>query len=47
MVTVLQRLDEYSLKANWEKCKFLRSFVEYLGHVILSEGLHQSPKKDA
>ena len=45
LVAVLKRLGEYGLKANREKCKFLRSFVEYLGHVISAEGLQQSPKK--
>ena len=45
LATVLERLEEYGLKANREKCKFLRSSVEYLGHVISAEGLHQSPKK--
>ena len=45
LVAVLKRLEEYGLKANQEKCKFLRSSVEYLGHVISAEGLHQSPKK--
>ena len=42
---VLQRLEEYGLKANKEKCKFLRDSVEYLGHVISAEGLRQSPRK--
>lgn len=45
LVAVLKKLVEFGLKANREKCKFLRSFVEYLGHVISAEGLHQSPKK--
>ena len=45
LVSVLKRLEEYGLKANREKCKFLRSFVEYLGHVISAEGLQQSPEK--
>ena len=43
-VAVLKRLEEYGLKANQEKCKFLRSFVEYLGHVI-SAGWHRSFEK--
>ena len=42
---VLGRLEEHGLKANREKCKFLQNSVEYLGHVITAEGLHQSPKK--
>ena len=45
LATVLERLEEYGLKANREKCKFLRSSVQYLGHLISAEGLHQSPKK--
>ena len=45
LATVLKKLEEYGLKANREKCKFLRSSVEYLGHVISAEGLQQSPKK--
>ena len=40
---VLGRLEEHGL--NREKCKFLQNSVEYLGHVITAEGLHQSPKK--
>ena len=45
LATVLKRLEEYGLKAKREKCKFFRSSLEYLGHVISAEGLHQSPKK--
>ena len=42
---VLQRLEEYGLKANQAKCKFLQDSVEYLGHVISAAGLQQSPAK--
>ena len=42
---MLKRPKEYGLKANQEKCKFLRSFVEHLGHAISAEGWHQSPEK--
>ena len=45
LLAVLKRLDECGLKANRERCKFLRSFVEHLGHVPSSKGLHQSPNK--
>ena len=44
-MAALKRLEEYGLKANREKCKFLRSFMGYLGHVISAEGWHQSPEK--
>ena len=42
---VLGRLEEYGLKANKDKCKFLQNSVEYLGPVITAEALHQSLKK--
>lgn len=42
---VLQRLEEYGLKVNQEKSKFLQDSVEYLGHVISAKGLHQAPSK--
>ena len=29
-MALLKRLEEYGLEVNQEKCKFLRSFVEYL-----------------
>ena len=44
-MAVLKRFEEYGLKVNQEKSKFLRSFVEYLGHVISAEGWHRSPEK--
>ena len=42
LAAVLKRPEEYNLRANWEICNFLRSTVEYLGHVISTylEGLH-------
>jgi hypothetical protein len=41
----LQRLEEYGLRVRNDKCKFFRPFVEYLGHVIDSSGLHKVPSK--
>ena len=41
----LQRLEEYGLRVQKDKCKFFRSSVEYLGHVIDSSGLHKAPSK--
>ena len=42
LAAVLKRPEEYNLRANWEICNFLRSAVEYLGHIISTylEGLH-------
>ena len=42
---VLSRLQEYGIRVNTAKCVFLQNSVEYLGHIIDSEGLHTSPKK--
>ena len=42
---VLSRLQEYGIRVNASKCRFLQNSVEYLGHVIDSEGLHTSTKK--
>jgi archaellum component FlaC len=42
---VFERLKMNDLRINREKCKFFQSKIEYLGHVIDSEGLHKSDKK--
>lgn len=42
---VLQRLQEYGLKANLEKCEFFQEKLMYCGHVISQEGLQKSPEK--
>ena len=41
---VLKRLQEVSLKLKPSKCKFVRSEVEYLGHLITREGLRVNPR---
>ena len=41
----LQRLEEYGLRVRKSKCEFFQPTVEYLGHVIDSEGLHNIPSK--
>lgn len=38
----LQRLEEYGLRS---KCECFQGSVEYLGHVIVSAGLHKAPSK--
>ncbi|XP_028656990.1 uncharacterized protein K02A2.6-like [Erpetoichthys calabaricus] len=42
---VLTRLLEFGLKANKSKCQFFRDSLEYCGHIIDKNGLHQSPDK--
>ena len=41
---VIHRLREVGLKVNPGKCQFIRSEVEYLGHVITPEGLRPNSK---
>ena len=41
---VLQRIVDTSLKLQPKKCHFMRSEVEYLGHVITPSGLKTNPK---
>ncbi len=42
---VLQRLKQHGLRANKSKCAFLQPSVEYLGHVIDSNGVRASDSK--
>ena len=42
---VLERLQQYGLKANVEKCAFLKNQVHYLGHKIDANGLHKTDEK--
>lgn len=42
---VFQRLQEYNLKLNPKKCKFFKTKVTYLGHVVSSEGIQTDPSK--
>ena len=42
---VLQRLQERGIRVKKEKCAFLQSSVEYLGHRIDEQGLHTAESK--
>lgn len=42
---VLARLNKYNLKLNPEKCKFLKTKVTYLGHLITDKGVTTDPSK--
>jgi hypothetical protein len=42
---VMTRLENHGLRLKVSKCAFLQQRVEYLGHVIDSDGLHPTPSK--
>lgn len=42
---VLSRLEKYNVKVKKAKCKFMTDTVEYLGHIVDSEGLHPTEEK--
>ena len=42
---VLARLEAAGLRLKQEKCAFMLSSVDYLGHVISAEGLSPNPEK--
>jgi hypothetical protein len=44
---VLQKLRHYGLYANGKKCDFLKSELEFLGHIIGKDGIKVDPKKTA
>ena len=42
---VLQKFTEAGLKLNLPKCKFFRSRIEFLGHVVDKDGIHTTNDK--
>lgn len=44
---VFKRLRRFGLKANRDKCVFVRNEVKYLGHFITPEGIKPDPSKVA
>ena len=42
---VFERLSNAGLKLNLQKCKFFRSRIEFLGHVVDHNGIHTSDAK--
>ena len=42
---VLKRVQDAGLRLNRDKCFFLRSSIEYLGHVIDKDGIHPTQEK--
>jgi len=44
LTRVMKRIREVGLKVNPSKFQFIRKEVEYLGHVIIPEGLQPNEK---
>lgn len=42
---ILQTLKDANLKIQCDKCEFLRKEVEFLGHVVTTEGVRPNPRK--
>lgn len=42
---VLRRLDRHNIRLRKDKCKFLQSRVEYMGHLLDHEGIHPTEAK--
>ena len=42
---VLKRLNLHNIRIHKEKCVFLASSVDFLGHCIDEQGLHPLPRK--
>lgn len=42
---IFKRLNEFNLKVQLDKCKFLTKYTEFLGHIITPEGITPNPEK--
>ena len=42
---VLQKLQDYGLRANLDKCRFFQDRIEFCGHAIDKNGLHETDSK--
>ena len=40
---IFQRLREAGLNLKWSKCSFMKLHIEYLGHLILENGVEPMP----
>jgi hypothetical protein len=45
VVQFLHLLSEHNFFLKWSKCSFGASEVEYLGHIVIKDGVHVVPKK--
>jgi len=44
-VKFFQKLRQFNLKIEPDKCEFLKTELNYLGHVVTSEGVKLDPEK--
>ena len=42
---VFSHLEKHGFKLRLEKCEFLMTHIEYLGHIVSKEGIHPVPSK--
>lgn len=42
---VLKRLQEFGFKVNIKKCEFLKSCIQFLGHIVDANGIRLIPEK--
>jgi hypothetical protein len=42
---IFERLRQFNLKIEPDKCEFFRTELSYLGHVVTSEGVKHDPQK--
>lgn len=45
LASIFQRLRDFNLKLQPDKCEFLKKEVAYLGHIITEEGVKPNPEK--
>jgi len=43
---VLERLENSGMRLNKQKCFFLHSSIEYLGHMVDEEGIHTPNRRE-
>ena len=42
---MMERLRQFNLKIEPDKCEFLKTELSYLGHVVTSKGVKPDPEK--
>ena len=47
LFAALKRLEEVTVTLNESKCKFRRTSIEFLGHIVSKDGIQADPSKIA